>query len=125
MVLYALLSPSSHNCLAGWWGKVGTIKQDEYESPPPPWFTRGPQAGLDERLLHSFFSLLQSAGRWINALARGCQRDEERDEDSEHRDINRNLSISFHLTVFKHSASSHAASMWAEPSGTPNDLSRY
>lgn len=26
VVLYALLGPSPHNCLAGRWGKVGTIK---------------------------------------------------------------------------------------------------
>lgn len=67
-----------------------------------------------------FFPRLQSAGRRINALARGCQGDEEKDEGSG-RDIclakiiNHNLSISVHLAVFKHwASSSHTASMWAE-----------
>lgn len=77
VVLCALLTRSTHNCLTGWCGKEGTIKQDEYESPLPHSWLAGPKLDLmNDYCLLFFPPSLQSAGRRINALSPGCQRDE-------------------------------------------------
>lgn len=81
VVLCALLTSFPYNCPAGWWGKAGTIKLNEYESPFPHGWLAGPKLDLmnDYCVL---FPPLQSAARRINALARGCQRNEEKNEGS-------------------------------------------
>ena len=128
VVLCALLA---HNSLAGWCGKEGTIKWDEYERAPLPSLAARSQAPSWTwwTIIAFFFSSSPLCYQQADGLMRyplGCQggrRDGWGQRLTRSSPINQNLSISFHLTAFKHWAFSHTVAMWAEWSGTLTGLS--